>query len=73
MFFGKDVTGLPKEAIGFVHVSAFFCISVMSYIFAKFGAKLAHQLPASTLKRAFGALLLIVGTKMMISALGINL
>ena len=45
----------------------------MSYIFAKFGAKLAHQLPASTLKRAFGALLLIVGTKMMISALGINL
>ena len=73
MFFGKDVTGLPKEAIGFVHVSAFFCISVMSYIFAIFGAKLAHQLPASTLKRAFGALLLIVGTKMMISALGINL
>ncbi|MFW2177828.1 MULTISPECIES: sulfite exporter TauE/SafE family protein [unclassified Moraxella] len=73
MFFGRDVQGLPSEAVGFVHVSAFICISVMSYIFAKFGAKLAHQLPASTLKRAFGGLLLIVGTKMMLGALGVSL
>ncbi len=69
MFFGKDVQGLPREAIGFVHITAFVCISVMSFIFAKVGAKLAHQLPASTLKRMFGGLLLIVGSKMMWSAL----
>ena len=73
MFFGKDVQGLPPDAIGFVHITAFLCISVMSYIFAKFGAKLAHQLPASTLKRGFGALLCVVGTRMMLSALGISL
>lgn len=73
MFFGKDVQGLPQEAIGFVHISAFICISIMSFIFAKFGAKLAHQLPASTLKRAFGGLLLLVGTKMMIGALGYHI
>lgn len=73
MFFGKDVQDLPPEAIGFVHLTAFVCISVMSYIFAKLGAKLAHQLPASTLKRMFGGLLLIVGTKMMLSALGLKL
>lgn len=73
MFFGKDVQGLPNEAIGFVHITAFVCISVMSYLFAKVGAKLAHQLPASTLKRMFGGLLLIVGSKMLWSALGINL
>ena len=29
MFFGKDVQGLPAEAIGFVHITAFLCISVM--------------------------------------------
>jgi uncharacterized membrane protein YfcA len=34
---------------------------------------LAHQLPANTLKRMFGALLLIVGAKMMLGALGVNL
>ena len=45
----------------------------MSYLFAKVGAKLAHQLPANTLKRMFGGLLLIVGAKMMLGALGINL
>lgn len=73
MFFGKDVQGLPKEAIGFVHIAAFVCISLMSFFFAKFGAKLAHQLPASTLKRAFGGLLLLVGTKMMLGALGVTI
>lgn len=65
MFFGRDVIGLPPDAVGFVHITAFICISVMSFIFAKVGAKLAHQLPASTLKRMFGGLLVIVGIKMM--------
>lgn len=65
MFFGRDVTGLPPDAVGFVHITAFICISVMSFIFAKVGAKLAHQLPANTLKRMFGGLLVIVGSKMM--------
>lgn len=73
MFFGKDVQGLPNEAIGFVHITAFVCISLMSFIFAKVGAKLAHQLPASTLKRLFGGLLVTVGSKMLLSALEINL
>lgn len=72
-FFGNDVQGLPKDTIGFVHITAFICISMMSYIFAKVGAKLAHQLPASTLKKAFGCLLFVVGSKMMLSALNISL
>lgn len=72
-FFGRDVQGLPSEAVGFVHLTAFVCISVMSYLFAKVGAKLSHQLPASTLKRAFGVVLLLAGAKMMLSAFGISL
>lgn len=71
-FFGRDVQGLPPEAIGFVHTTAFICISITSYMMAKLGAKIAHQLPAMTLKRAFGALLLLVGSKMMLNALEVN-
>lgn len=70
-WFGQDVTGLPEGAIGFVHVSAFICISIASFIMAKVGAKLAHQLPAATLKRAFGILLLIAGGQLLLSAIGV--
>lgn len=67
--FGQDVVGLPKEAIGFVHISAFVCISIASFIMAKVGAKLAHKLPAIMLKRAFGGLLVVVGLQMLWEAL----
>lgn len=55
---------LPSGVFGFVHIYAFLCISVASYITAKVGAKLAHKLPASALKKAFAVLLLIVGTQL---------
>ena len=55
-----DVVG----TIGFVHVGAFFTVSVASFVMAKVGAYLAHILPAQTLKRAFGCLLLVVGAQL---------
>lgn len=50
--------------IGFVHLPAFVMVSVMSFITAKIGAKFAHQLPASTLKKAFAVLLFVVGIQL---------
>jgi len=38
---------------------------------AKVGAKLAHQLPALTLKRAFGVLLLVAGGQLLLSGIGV--
>ena len=70
-WFGQDVPNLPESAIGFVHITGFLCISVASFIMAKFGAKLAHQLPAQTLKRAFGILLLFAGGQLLLSGLGV--
>ena len=70
-WFGQNIENLPKEAIGFVHIPAFLCISVVSFVMAKVGAKLAHQLPAATLKRAFGVLLMFVGAQLTLSGLGI--
>ena len=70
-WFGKNVTNLPDGTIGFVHITGFLCISVASFITAKIGAKLAHQLPALMLKRAFGILLIFAGGQLLLSGLGV--
>lgn len=68
-WFGQDVSHLPAQTIGFVHMPAFVCISVASFVFAKVGASLAHRLPAATLKRAFGVILMFAGTQLVYSAI----
>ena len=70
-WFGQDVANLPEGTIGFVHIIGFFCISAASFITAKFGAKLAHQLPAATLKKSFGVLLIFAGGQLFLSGIGV--
>ena len=70
-WFGQDVVNLPEGTIGFVHITGFLCISVASFAMAKVGAKLAHVLPALTLKRAFGVLLLFAGGQLLLSGIGV--
>ena len=70
-WFGQDVVNLPQGTIGFVHITGFICISVVSFAMAKVGAKLAHVLPALTLKRAFGILLLFAGGQLLLSGIGV--
>ena len=70
-WFGQDVVNLPEGTIGFVHITAFLFISVASFAMAKVGAKLAHVLPALTLKRAFGVLLLFAGGQLLLSGIGV--
>lgn len=61
MWFGaKEQIDVPNT-IGYVHVYAFFGISVMSFITAKFGAKVAHRLSPAMLKKCFAGLLVVVG------------
>lgn len=64
LLFGQGSQTGVAGTIGFVHIWAFVCISMASFVTAKIGAKIAHKLPAQTLKRAFGCLLLVVGIKM---------
>ncbi|GAA0802023.1 sulfite exporter TauE/SafE family protein [Psychrobacter piscatorii] len=70
-WFGQDVVNMPAGTIGFIHITGFLCISVASFAMAKVGAKLAHILPALTLKRAFGVLLLFAGGQLLLSGLGV--
>lgn len=61
MWFGaKEHINVPNT-IGYVHVYAFLGISVMSFITAKFGAKVAHRLSPAMLKKCFAGLLVVVG------------
>lgn len=59
---------LPSGVLGFVHIYAFICVSIVSFFTARIGAKLAHKLPAATLKKAFAILLLVVGIKLVLNS-----
>lgn len=59
---------LPSGVFGFVHVYAFVCVSFASFFTARIGAKLAHKLPAATLKKTFAVLLLVVGVKLVMNS-----
>jgi uncharacterized membrane protein YfcA len=61
MLFGMQHEVNVPNTLGFVHVYAFIGISVMSFFTAKFGAKAAHALSPSMLKKCFACLLSIIG------------
>ena len=61
MFYGQHVPEKIENSIGYVHIYAFIGISLMSFITAKLGAKVAHKMSASLLKKCFAGLLTLVG------------
>lgn len=64
---GLDVADLPRWSLGFVYVPAFIGISATSMLAAPWGARLAHRLKGSTLRRIFAVFLLVMGVKVAIS------
>ena len=54
---------LPGGSLGFVYLPAFAGIVLCSVPMARVGARLAHKLPATTLKRAFSLLLFVIGAR----------
>ncbi|MBF7688669.1 sulfite exporter TauE/SafE family protein [Acinetobacter rathckeae] len=68
MWFGKSqVVELP-HTLGYVHIYAFIGISSMSFLTAKIGAKVAHQLSPQRLKICFSFLLLGIGSYFILKA-----
>jgi uncharacterized membrane protein YfcA len=61
---GWDVS-LPGPHLGYVDLAALAGLAVASVSCAPLGARLAHRLPPLQLKRAFAALLLLVGARML--------
>jgi uncharacterized membrane protein YfcA len=66
IFNGWGTPGLPNYSIGYVYLPALLGIAAISVLTAPFGARLAHSLPVDRLKKTFGILLIIVGTRMLI-------
>ncbi|GAB0149535.1 MULTISPECIES: sulfite exporter TauE/SafE family protein [Marichromatium] len=56
--------GLPVGSTGFVYWPAVLAILLASIPSAPLGARLAHTLPVALLKRLFGALLLLIATRL---------
>lgn len=58
---------LPPHSFGFVYLPALFGIVVASIVTAPLGAKLAHNLPIYKLRLVFSLLVIVMGTKMLLS------
>lgn len=69
MWFGAKNAVTTPNTLGYVHIYAFIGISVMSFITAKIGAKVAHKLSPSMLKKCFAGLLSCVGSYFIYQAL----
>ncbi|WP_066800622.1 sulfite exporter TauE/SafE family protein [Moraxella oblonga] len=71
IWFGREAIAKLDVAgtVGFIHIGAFVSISICSFVMAKVGAKLAHVLPAKTLKQAFGGLLMVAGCQLIYKGL----
>ncbi len=60
---------LPRWSAGFVYLPAMVTIVIASMLVAPFGASVAHRWPAVKLRRAFAALLYVLGAYMLWKAL----
>ena len=63
---GWNNTSVPINSLSYLYWPAALSIIAMTVFFAPMGARLAHYLPVTTLKRIFALLLMIVGLRMLI-------
>jgi len=64
---GWQQQGLPAGSIGYVSLPAFLAIVVASVVAAPIGAKVAHSISATLLKRIFALFLIAMGVLMLTS------
>jgi uncharacterized membrane protein YfcA len=62
---GLRIENLPSPSMGFVYLPALIGIAVASVFTAPLGARMAHALPVTKLKKLFALMLIAVGTKML--------
>ena len=57
---------LPAASLGYINLPAFAGIVAASILFAPVGARIAHRIPQSTLKRLFAVFLAAMGLRMLL-------
>lgn len=68
VFVGWGKPDLPPFSFGHVNLAAFVMISIFTVTMAPVGAKLAHKLDATRLRKMFGVLLAVVAVRMLYKA-----
>ena len=63
---GAGVSGRPEGAMGWVHLPAVAALVPAAILAAPLGARLAHTLPVTVLRRVFAAILVVVGLRMVV-------
>lgn len=56
---------VPDWSLGYIYLPAAAAIVVTSFPCARLGARIAHRLPAQTLKRVFAAVLFLIGLRLL--------
>ncbi|AQR62740.1 hypothetical protein BZG35_14590 [Brevundimonas sp. LM2] len=67
--FGWSADGRPPLSLGYVNVPAAVVMGILTTLVAPFGARLAHRLDRTVLRRAFAVYLLVTALSVMINAL----
>ncbi len=62
---GQSVQGLPEGSIGYIWLPALIVVAICSFLVAPLGAKAAHSLPVSKLKRVFASILYVLAAYML--------
>jgi uncharacterized protein len=66
---GWDATGRPPLSLGYVNVPGFIVLALITGAVAPYGAKLAHRLDKTVLRRSFGAYLALTAVMVAVKAL----
>ena len=61
-----DNPSLPEHSLGYLYWPAALLIALASVMFAPLGAKLAHSIKVSVLKKIFAVVLLLIGLRMIV-------
>ena len=62
---GWNAQDMPPGTFGFIYLPALVLVALVSTFTAPYGARLAHKLPVSTLKKIFAAVLVALCLKML--------
>lgn len=66
LYFGLDRIKTP-ETLGYIYLPAFACVGIGAVLAAPVGAKLAHGMDGTLLRRIFAVALLIIGALMIVN------
>ena len=66
---GLGEQGLPPMTLGYIYLPALIGIVIGTFVTVPFGARLAHSMPVTRLKRIFALILFALAARMLWSVL----